>query len=213
MRKQTLLISMIAIMMAGLALNGCTDRPDNSAATNADHAARTASRKTSPAEKKTAHAAQKGIVMEIRDWGHEASSGEEVAVSVKRKIKLADERLAGGKPIFRTDGDAVAVIYPDAWITSSPWMWPGQEPSKRYAQEVAADNEHPLNPGQKTEKVIDLAGNPGYCGDGGYNINNGVSTPRPAYLHWAQDGIEYNAYGFIPLEKLISIAESVAKSN
>lgn len=211
MSTRTLSIVIIAILVAGAALYSRADVPVKTAAPKPTRSKQPASPGASETSVSGAGAA--GIIIGIREWGEEAPSLEEAERRMGRKIRLADEGLTGGKPIFRHEGNSVAAIYPNAWISSFPWMWPGKDPKERYAEEVAADNAHPLNPGDKPEKLIEIAGNPGYAGEGGYNILDGVSTPRPAYVHWEQDGIEHAAYGYIPLVKLLAIAESVANSN
>lgn len=165
----------------------------------------------------------------MREVGQEAASVMEAESRISRKAKLPDKDLAGGNPMIRTDEETLILIFPnDLVVTAVPWMWPGKDPRQYYADFVSSENANPSNQGPSSwpknqlggpaEPVnyglIDISESPGYSAEKGHNLVEGKLDPRPAFVIWTKDGIEYRAFGApdMPLAKLIPIAESVTNS-
>ena len=166
----------------------------------------------------------------MREVGQESASVPEAEGRISRKAKLPDEKITGGKPMIRTDEDTLILIYPnDIVVTALPWMWPGRDPRQHYAEFVKNENADPSSWGPESwsknqlggpaervvNQLIDVVGNPGYRGESGNNLIDGKLIPRPAYIIWTQDGIEFRVFGSakMKLAQIVPIAESVAKSN
>lgn len=165
------------------------------------------------------------IVPDMREFGEAAATLEEAEARVGHKIKLADEKLAGGKPIFRTQGTSAVMVYPSGvWYTSGEFRWPGQDPRDVYTKEVESDKRELANakdlqnrPAELdiTNEARDIAGRPGEVCEKGNNRVDGKLFPRPAFAQWYEDGLEYKVFGAtdMPLSQIIPIAESIANRN